>query len=58
MDKRREKQTNEHRWLDDVQALLIVTSFAALGVLKFSHAGLLTGGTAGACISDTVCHWY
>jgi len=47
MDTPTEKKTNEHRWHDDLQALIIGTSFVALGVLMFSHAGLLTGGTAG-----------
>jgi uncharacterized membrane-anchored protein YitT (DUF2179 family) len=36
-----------HRPYEDVQALLTGTLFVAFGVLMFSHAGLLTGGTAG-----------
>jgi len=42
-----EKNSNEHRWHDDVQALIVGTVFVALGVLMFRQAGLLTGGTAG-----------
>lgn len=36
-----------HRPYEDVQALVTGTLFVAVGVLLFSHAGLLTGGTAG-----------
>jgi len=42
-----EKNSNEHRWHDDVQALIVGTVYVALGVLMFRQAGLLTGGTAG-----------
>jgi len=42
-----EKNSNEHRWHDDVQALIVGTVFVAMGVLMFREAGLLTGGTAG-----------
>lgn len=47
MSERNEKKTSEHKWHDDVQALLTGTVFVALGVLMFRQAGLLTGGTAG-----------
>jgi uncharacterized membrane-anchored protein YitT (DUF2179 family) len=36
-----------HHPFEDVQALLTATLFMAFSVLMFSHAGLLTGGTAG-----------
>lgn len=36
-----------HRPYEDVQALLTGTLFVAMGVVMFSHSGLLTGGTAG-----------
>jgi uncharacterized membrane-anchored protein YitT (DUF2179 family) len=36
-----------HSHLEDVQALLTGTLFAALGVALFKQAGLLTGGTVG-----------
>jgi len=36
-----------HRWYEDIQALVTGTLFVALGVVMFSAAGLLTGGTAG-----------
>lgn len=42
-----QKKFNEHRWHDDVQAIVIGTVFVALGVLMYRQAGLLTGGTAG-----------
>ncbi|MFK7995043.1 MAG: YitT family protein [Granulosicoccus sp.] len=42
------QRTNiDHRWHDDVQAMLIGTVFVAIGVIMYRHAGLLTGGTAG-----------
>lgn len=47
MSNSKEKNSNEHRWHDDVQALIVGTVFVALGVLMFRQAGLLTGGTAG-----------
>lgn len=37
-----------HTWLDDGHALLAGSLFVALGMTMFSHAGLLTGGVAGA----------
>lgn len=36
-----------HRPHEDVQALLTGTLFMAFGIVMFSHAGLLTGGTPG-----------
>lgn len=36
-----------HAWYDDALALLTGTLFIAFGVAMFTHAGLLTGGTAG-----------
>jgi len=47
MSNSKEKNSNEHRWHDDVQALIVGTVFVAMGVLMFREAGLLTGGTAG-----------
>lgn len=37
-----------HTWLDDAHALIAGSLFVALGLTMFSHAGLLTGGVAGA----------
>ena len=37
-----------HTLLDDVQALLAGTLFVALGLTMYEHAGLITGGVAGA----------
>lgn len=37
-----------HDWLDDGHALIAGSLFVALGLTMFSHAGLLTGGVAGA----------
>jgi len=37
-----------HNWLDDGHALVAGSLFVALGLTMFSHAGLLTGGVAGA----------
>ncbi|MDR3367660.1 YitT family protein [Rhodoferax sp.] len=39
-----------HHPFEDVQALLTGTLFVALGVVMFSHVGLLTGGTAGLAL--------
>ncbi|HEY8907542.1 MAG TPA: YitT family protein [Rhodoferax sp.] len=39
-----------HQPFEDVQALLTGTLFVAFGVVMFSHAGLLTGGTAGLAL--------
>lgn len=36
-----------HAWYDDLLAFGTGTLFIAFGVVMFSHAGLLTGGTAG-----------
>lgn len=36
-----------HAWYDDALALFTGTLFIAFGVAMFTHAGLLTGGTAG-----------
>ena len=36
-----------HAWYDDALAFVTGTLFIAFGVAMFSHAGLLTGGTAG-----------
>jgi len=36
-----------HRPYEDVQALITGTLFSAFGVVMFSNAGLVTGGTAG-----------
>ena len=41
------KPSLHHRPYEDVQALITGTLFVALGVVMFSHTGLLTGGTAG-----------
>ena len=37
-----------HTWLDDAQAIIAGSFFVALGLTMFAHAGLLTGGVAGA----------
>lgn len=37
----------KHTYFEDIQALIIGTLLVALGVNLYSHAGLLTGGTAG-----------
>ncbi len=37
-----------HSWLDDGHALVAGSLFVALGMTMFTHAGLLTGGVAGA----------
>lgn len=37
-----------HNWIDDGHALIAGSLFVALGLTMFSHAGLLTGGVAGA----------
>jgi uncharacterized membrane-anchored protein YitT (DUF2179 family) len=37
-----------HTWLEDAHALLAGSLFVALGMTMFAHAGLLTGGVAGA----------
>jgi uncharacterized membrane-anchored protein YitT (DUF2179 family) len=37
-----------HSWLDDGHALIAGSLFVALGLIMFAHAGLLTGGVAGA----------
>jgi len=37
-----------HTWLDDGHALVAGALFVALGLTMFAHAGLLTGGVAGA----------
>jgi uncharacterized membrane-anchored protein YitT (DUF2179 family) len=42
-----ETPLTRHRLHEDIQALVTGTLFVALGVVMFSHAGLLTGGTAG-----------
>lgn len=39
-----------HQPFEDVQALFTGTLFVAFGVVMFSHAGLLTGGTAGLAL--------
>jgi uncharacterized membrane-anchored protein YitT (DUF2179 family) len=36
-----------HAWYDDALAFATGTLFIAIGVTMFTHAGLLTGGTAG-----------
>ncbi|TXC65702.1 YitT family protein [Piscinibacter aquaticus] len=36
-----------HTWYDDALAFVTGTLFIAIGVTMFTHAGLLTGGTAG-----------
>jgi hypothetical protein len=36
-----------HAWYDDALAFVTGTLFIAIGVTMFTHAGLLTGGTAG-----------
>ncbi|GAB3485024.1 YitT family protein [Marinomonas epiphytica] len=40
-------QVKKHTRLEDAQAMIIGTLIIALAVNLFSHAGLLTGGTAG-----------
>ena len=37
-----------HTWIDDGHALVAGSLFVALGLVMFAHAGLLTGGVAGA----------
>lgn len=37
-----------HTWVDDAHALIAGSLFVALGLTMFHHAGLLTGGVAGA----------
>ena len=39
--------TLRHAWYDDALAFVTGTLFIAIGVTMFTHAGLLTGGTAG-----------
>jgi uncharacterized membrane-anchored protein YitT (DUF2179 family) len=39
-----------HAWYDDALALGTGTLFIALGLALFTHAGLLTGGTAGIAL--------
>lgn len=39
---------DRHTLLDDAQALLAGTLFVALGLTMYEHAGLITGGVAGA----------
>lgn len=39
--------TLRHAWYDDALAFVTGTLFIAFGVAMFTHAGLLTGGTAG-----------
>ena len=39
---------NRHSWLEDAHALVAGSLFVALGMTMFGHAGLLTGGVAGA----------
>lgn len=36
-----------HAWYDDLLAFATGTLFIAIGVVMYTHAGLLTGGTAG-----------
>lgn len=38
----------EHTLLDDIHALIAGCLFVALGLTMYGHAGLLTGGVAGA----------
>jgi uncharacterized membrane-anchored protein YitT (DUF2179 family) len=40
----------EHSFFEDVQALVTATLFIALGLAMYSHAGLLSGGTAGVAL--------
>jgi uncharacterized membrane-anchored protein YitT (DUF2179 family) len=42
--------TLRHSALDDLQALVTGTLFAALGLSLFRHAGMVTGGTAGLAL--------
>jgi len=42
--------TPQHRFHEDVQAMLTGTLLVAFGVLMFGHAGLLTGGTTGLAL--------
>jgi uncharacterized membrane-anchored protein YitT (DUF2179 family) len=37
-----------HTWIDDAHALIAGTLFVSLGLTMYAHAGLLTGGVAGA----------
>jgi uncharacterized membrane-anchored protein YitT (DUF2179 family) len=39
---------DRHSALDDLQALLAGTLFVSLGLTMYAHAGLITGGVAGA----------
>lgn len=40
----------QHRFYEDVLALLLGTMFVALGLTLYSHAGLLTGSSAGLAL--------
>ena len=42
------RRPSRHTWLEDAHALLAGSLFVALGMTMFAHAGLLTGGVAGA----------
>lgn len=39
--------SNKHSFIEDVQAIIIATLLASLGVMLFKTTGLLIGGTAG-----------
>ena len=42
-----EQPALRHGLFEDAQALVTGTLFVSLGIVMFSHVGLLTGGTAG-----------
>jgi len=47
-----------HTWAEDVHALLVGSSFAAVGVVLLKSAGLITGGVAGLALALAYwTHW-
>jgi uncharacterized membrane-anchored protein YitT (DUF2179 family) len=47
-----------HSWAEDVHALLVGSSFAAVGVVLLKSAGLITGGVAGIALTLAyLTHW-
>jgi uncharacterized membrane-anchored protein YitT (DUF2179 family) len=47
-----------HSWAEDIHALLVGSSFAAVGVVLLKSAGLITGGVAGLALTLAyLTHW-
>lgn len=47
-----------HSWAEDIHALLVGSSFAAVGVVLLKSAGLITGGVAGLALTAAyLTHW-